>query len=156
MIPAVNCGYAWTCVRPSSHGRRPVIPIVAIPESTDDTWRRFRRPATSDERETVRAKLHLLLALACVAVATPAKAMVDLARQGDDNRTVHPLPPSHATQSGGMSLSEAVESVRRRGDVERVISAETRVSNGREVHHIRVMTRDGKVKTHKVSGRQIN
>lgn len=75
---------------------------------------------------------------------------------GDAGRMVPELPPAHAVRCGGMSLSEAVESVRQRGDVERVISAETRVSNGCEVHHIRVMTRDGKVKTYKVNGRQIN
>lgn len=67
------------------------------------------------------------------------------------------LPASGITsgtvQSNGMSLSEAVESVRRRGNVERVISAETRVRNGREVHYIRVMTKDGKVQTVQVRGR---
>ena len=57
-----------------------------------------------------------------------------------------------ATQGNGMSLSQAVESVRRRGDVERVISAETKTSGGRDVHYIRVMTKDGKVKTYKVNG----
>lgn len=65
-------------------------------------------------------------------------------------------PPARTVQGNGMSLSEAVESVRRRGDVERVISAETRVSNGREVHYIRVMTKDGKVKTHRVNGQRRN
>ncbi len=82
--------------------------------------------------------------------------MVDAAPYGGADRMIAGLPPAHTVQRDGMSLSEAVESVRRRGDVERVISAETRVSNGREVHHIRVMTRDGKVKTYKVNGRQSN
>ena len=66
------------------------------------------------------------------------------------------LPEGSVAQRGGMTLSEAVESVRRRGDVERVISAETHNSNGREVHHIRVMTKDGKVTTFKIGGRQLN
>jgi hypothetical protein len=66
------------------------------------------------------------------------------------------LPGGYVVQQDGMSLSEAVESVRRQGDVERVISAETRVSNGREVHYIRVMTKDGKVKTVKMNGRKLN
>ena len=57
------------------------------------------------------------------------------------------------TQRNGMSLNEAVESVRRRGDVERVLSAETRVDGGREVHHIKVMTKTGTVKTVRVNGR---
>jgi uncharacterized membrane protein YkoI len=50
-----------------------------------------------------------------------------------------------------MSLSDAIESVRSRTGG-RVVSAETRVSNGREVHHIKVLTEDGKVRTHKVNG----
>lgn len=56
-------------------------------------------------------------------------------------------------QSGGMSLSQAIESVRRRTGG-KVVSAETRVQGGREVHFIKVLTRDGKVKTHKVNGRR--
>jgi uncharacterized membrane protein YkoI len=56
-------------------------------------------------------------------------------------------------QNGGKSLSEAVEQVRRQTDG-RIISAETKIKNGREVHHIKVLTKDGKVKTHKVQGRK--
>lgn len=62
--------------------------------------------------------------------------------------------PFAAVQQGGKSLSQAVDEVRRRGNVERIISAETRVSGGREVHHIKVLTRDGKVRTVTVQGRQ--
>jgi len=54
-------------------------------------------------------------------------------------------------QSGGMSLSQAIESVRSRTGG-KVVSAETRVQGGREVHHIKVLTKDGKVKTYKVNG----
>jgi uncharacterized membrane protein YkoI len=57
------------------------------------------------------------------------------------------------SQSNGMSLSEAIESVRKRTGG-KVVSAETRVQGGREVHHIKVLTKDGKVKTHKVNGRR--
>ena len=56
-------------------------------------------------------------------------------------------------QADGMSLSQAIESVRRRTGG-KVVSAETRVQGGREVHHIKVLTKDGKVKTHKVNGRR--
>ena len=45
-----------------------------------------------------------------------------------------------------MSLSQAVESVRKRSSVERIVSANTR--NG--VHHVRYMTKDGKVRTEKI------
>ncbi|MBT8101336.1 MAG: hypothetical protein KJO95_00110 [Gammaproteobacteria bacterium] len=55
-------------------------------------------------------------------------------------------------QQGGMTLSQAIESVRRRTNG-RVVSAQTRVQGGREVHYIKVLTKDGKVKTHKVNGR---
>lgn len=62
-------------------------------------------------------------------------------------------PLLQVAQDNGMSLSEAIESVRRKTGG-RVVSAETRVQNGREVHHIKVLTKDGKVRTHKVSGRR--
>ena len=53
-------------------------------------------------------------------------------------------------QGDCMSLSQAIESVRRRTGGQ-VLSAETRVQGGREVHHIKVL-KDGKVRTHKVNG----
>ena len=56
------------------------------------------------------------------------------------------------SQRGGMSLAQATESVRRRTGG-RVLSAETKIQGGREVHHIKVI-KDGKVKTYKVNGRQ--
>jgi uncharacterized membrane protein YkoI len=62
-------------------------------------------------------------------------------------------PLLQVAQNDGMSLSEAIESVRKRTGG-RVVSAETRVQGGREVHHIKVLTKDGKVKTHKVNGRR--
>ena len=60
-------------------------------------------------------------------------------------------PLLQVAQSGCMSLSQAIESVRSRTGG-RVVSAETKVSNGREVHYIKVLTKDGTVKTHKVNG----
>lgn len=47
-----------------------------------------------------------------------------------------------------MTLSQAIDSIRRRGNVERVISAETKG----KVHHIKVLTKDGKVQTHRIQG----
>lgn len=58
-----------------------------------------------------------------------------------------------AQNKGGKSLSEAVEQVRRKTNG-RILSAETKVKGNREVHHIKVLTEDGKVKTHKVQGRR--
>ncbi len=57
-----------------------------------------------------------------------------------------------AQKSDGMTLAQAIESVRRQTNG-RILSAETRVSGGREMHHIKVLTKDGKVRTHKVPGR---
>ena len=57
------------------------------------------------------------------------------------------------TKDDGMSLSEAIESVRSRTGG-RVVSAETKIEGDREVHHIKVLTKDGKVRTHKVNGRR--
>jgi uncharacterized membrane protein YkoI len=62
-------------------------------------------------------------------------------------------PFLQVAQNDGMSLSQAIESVRQRTGG-KVLSAETRVQGGREVHHIKVLTKDGKVKTHKVNGRR--
>jgi len=61
--------------------------------------------------------------------------------------------PILLADGGGKSLNEAVEQVRRQYKDGRIISAETKVSGGREVHHIRVMV-DGKVKTVTVNGRK--
>ena len=58
-----------------------------------------------------------------------------------------------AQRNGGKTLSEAVEQVRRQTNG-RILSAETRMSGNREMHHIKVLTKDGKVKTHKVRGRK--
>ena len=57
-----------------------------------------------------------------------------------------------AAQSDGPTLSEAVEMVRRQYQG-RIVSAVTKTSGGREVHHIKVLTEDGKVKTVKIPGR---
>lgn len=97
---------------------------------------------------------HVLVGALCALLIMPAHARV----ADRDSLSAAPpaaagdVPEAHTVQNGCVSLSEAVEQVRRRSDVERVISAETRVSQGREVHYIRVMTRDGKVRTERVNG----
>lgn len=57
----------------------------------------------------------------------------------------------HVAQRGCTTLSQAIEMVRKRTNG-RVVSAETRVQGGREVHYIKVLTKDGKVKTQTVNG----
>lgn len=58
-----------------------------------------------------------------------------------------------AQGGGGKSLSEAIDQVRRQTGG-RILSAETRVKGNREIHHIKVLTKDGKVRTVKVPGRK--
>lgn len=82
----------------------------------------------------------ILLALALCVCTVPERA---LAAQG------------HGTglqlAQGCTSLDQAVEQVRRQYNG-RIVSAETRVSGNREIHYIKVLTDDGKVKTVTVPG----
>ena len=55
-------------------------------------------------------------------------------------------------QGGGKSLNEAVEQVRRQCDG-RIVSAETRRKGDRDVHYVKCLTKDGKVKTFNVNGK---
>ena len=64
------------------------------------------------------------------------------------------LPPAlSAMQSNGVTLSQAVEQVRRQYNG-RILSAETQVSGDRETHVIKVLTEDGTVKTVRVAGKR--
>jgi len=56
-----------------------------------------------------------------------------------------------ALQSGCVSLSQAVQQVRRQYNGQ-IVSAETTVRGNRETHIIKVLTQDGKVKTVRVAG----
>ena len=62
-------------------------------------------------------------------------------------------PALSAMQSNGVTLSQAVEQVRREYNG-RIVSAETQVSGNRETHVIKVLTSDGKVKTVRVPGKK--
>ena len=84
----------------------------------------------------------LKILLICLAFAAPLSVQAEAGRGGG----------IQIAQGGGKTLNEAVEQVRRQYKNGRIISAETKVSGGQEVHHIRVMV-DGKVKTVKVNGR---
>ncbi len=100
----------------------------------------------------MRLLLTLVLLLGLAVLSPPAVAF-DLE---ESLRELHPQyqaqPPHRATQDG-MSLAQATEQVRRRTGG-RIVSAQTRVQGGREVHYIKVLTKDGKVKTHRVNGRR--
>jgi len=60
--------------------------------------------------------------------------------------------PVYAQRNGGaVSLDESVQVVRQR-EGGRVLSAQTRNVAGRPVHHIRILTRNGKVRRFRVDG----
>lgn len=114
--------------------------FVAINRTSYDTW-------------TMRILLTLLVLISAACLSRPAMAF-DLEEVLKEQHVQYQAGAQYqVAQSDGMSLSQAIESVRRRTGG-KVVSAETRVQGGREVHHIKVLTTDGKVKTHKVNGRK--
>lgn len=109
------------------------------------------------ENRNLHVRILPILLLSCSLALMPAAS-----RASDLEQSMHGSGAewdSHAdtglrvAQSGGKSLSEAVEQVRRQTDG-RILSAETKINGNREVHHIKVLTKDGKVKTVKVQGRK--
>jgi len=114
-----------------------VIRIVAISLRPYHTW-------------PMRIALTLLL-LAAAAMFPLRASAFDLEENLKAQHVQYAGQPILVVQQDGMSLSQAIESVRKRTGG-RVVSAETKVQGGREVHHIKVLTKDGKVKTHKVNG----
>ncbi len=93
-------------------------------------------------------------ALAFTPVSANAYELEDALRELHEQYRDGAKPEFRATQNnGGKSLGEAVEQVRRQTNG-RILSAETKVKGNREVHHIKVLTKDGKVRTHKVQGRK--
>ena len=104
------------------------------------------------ERQITTVLICAVLALAPMAVS--AFDLEDALRELQNQSAEGAKPENRATQNnGGKSLSQAVEQVRRQTQGQ-ILSAETKVSGNREVHHIKVLTKDGKVKTHKVQGRK--
>ena len=103
----------------------------------------------------MRIALTLVLLIAAVTVPLQANAF-DLEENLKAGHVQYVSQPRmQIAQSDGVSLSQATASIRGRlkaGD--RIVSAETKVQGGREVHHIKVLTKDGKVKTHRVNGRR--
>ncbi len=115
---------------------------VAIARRAYDTWR-------------MRLTLTLTLLVLVAAAFLPG-----LASGFELEETLKELHPQYSgaveyrvVQSGGMTLSQAIQSVRSRTGG-KILSAETRVQGGREVHHIKVLLKNGKVRTHKVNGRR--
>ena len=111
--------------------------------------------ATNLRYKPLRLLLTLILStlLAISPVATYAfhrdAASDDLLARFDDgaartdNRT--------AQKNGCLSLSEAIEQVRRETGG-KILSAKTKMDGNREVHRIKVLTKDGKVRTIEIRG----
>lgn len=96
--------------------------------------------------------------LAVLLLSAPSVLLADRPGAGDWRLPVTAASDERRfmiAQSGGPSLGEAVERVRRQYNG-RIVSAETRVSGNREVHVIKVLTEDGKVKTVRIPGRTRN
>lgn len=114
--------------------------FIAITRPSYDTWR-------------MRFALTLLLLTGLALLPTRSNAF-DLERNLKEQHAQYRGEQTFGVaQQGGMTLSQAIESVRKRTNG-RVVSAETRIQGGREVHYIKVLTKDGKVKTHTVNGRR--
>ena len=96
----------------------------------------------------------LLTSLLIASLLLSAGQADALQRRSVDDRG---LPQEQALepqqQNGGLTLSQAVEQVRRQYNG-RIVSAETKVSGNRETHVIKVLTEDGKVKTVRVPGKR--
>lgn len=114
--------------------------FVAIRLPAYDTWR--------------MRKILAIMALSAVVLLPLRAESFDLE---ENLKALHvqyePAPQLVVAQGDGMTLAEAIESVRRKTGG-KILSAETRIQGGREVHHIKVLTKDGKVRTHKVNGRR--
>ena len=96
----------------------------------------------------------LLLALSLVPLAANAFDLEESLKELHEQYRADEFAMSPAAKGGGMTLNEAIERCRSRGDVERIISAETRREGGREVHVIKYLTKDNKVRTAKYDGRR--
>lgn len=104
-------------------------------------------------RPFIRVTLASILLV--VGTASMAKQSEAIGRDGIAGGWVEPVTWSGSTQQGdGMTLSQAVEQVRRQYNG-RIVSAETVVNGGRETHVIKVLTSDGKVKTVRIPGRRV-
>ncbi len=97
---------------------------------------------------------HLLLCCALFCFAGTAGALQVEQEAVSEPVFVGPagtVPDMETLQSGCVSLSQAVQQVRRQYNGQ-IVSAETEVRGNRETHIIKVLTRDGKVKTVRVAG----
>ena len=99
-----------------------------------------------------RRKLLLVTVLATLPLASAqAFDLKDELKQLQQEKVAETVQDLSIAQKNGKTLSEAIDQVRSRTKG-RIISAETKVKGGREVHHIKVLTKDGKVKRIRIDG----
>ena len=110
--------------------------------------RRCNRPGDIPNLRNMRTLPTLLLI--SFALATSAQGF---AMQVDNSATPNVTPPAASVrmQCTGITLSQAVEQVRRQYKG-RIVSAETKRNGDSVTHVIKVLTVDGKVKTVRVPG----
>ena len=103
--------------------------------------------------QTWRMRMTLTLVMLTALALLPLRSEAfDLEQALKEQHVQYQGEPEYRVAQGNCtSLSQAIEQIRSRTGG-RVVSAETRVKGGREVHHIKVLTPDGKVRTHKVNG----
>ncbi len=103
--------------------------------------------------DTWRMRWVLTMLILCAAASLPGTAAAfDLEESLKQQHVQYSAADTLFATQGGMTLQQAIKSIPlQAGD--KVISAETRIEGGREVHYIKVLTKDGKVKTYKVNGR---
>ena len=104
---------------------------------------------------TVTNLLRILICSAVILAPLDAQAfdLEESLKQLHEQYRMQETAYLRVAQGGGMTLDQAIESVRRRGDVDKILSAETKREGNREVHHIRYLTKDGTVKTARINGR---
>ena len=106
-----------------------------------------RRTARRTGIHVIRNLLILMIGIALLAPAAASAFDLEAAlRELSPGYDASQSAELYAAQGGCMSLNEAIESVRGRSDVDRIISAETRGNT----HHIRYVTKDGTVRTAKI------
>jgi len=95
----------------------------------------------------------LIAALVLTPLGAQAFDLEESLKQLHEQYRMHETADLHIAQGGGMTLDQAIDSVRRRGDVDKILSAETKREGDREVHYIRYLTKNGTVKTARINGR---
>ena len=97
--------------------------------------------------------MRTLPTLLLISIALTASAQGFAAHIEYGNTQEITAPAMSVMQGNGLTLSQAVEQVRRQYNG-RIVSAETQRNGDRETHVIKVLTEDGKVKTVRVPGKR--